>query len=336
MTRTGPRIEALIDDADYWRGAPVGEQPAPPYKEWQHFVVFGPSWLLVLNLSVDGGGAAKIIAIVMGDEWHGTVAQCRQPRFRPGRLDAEFDRAGIRWRGGRYEIWHRSEDVTLEAVLTPTSIPSLSHNISLGRDARVSWCLVPRLSASGWFEHRGRRVPFEARPAYHDHNWGHFAWGGDFSWEWGCAVADTAESPWTLIFARMNDRAHHRTTATSVFLVKDGAHFRYLRNAEARFETSVAAPSRPACRVPAAAAILLPDEDRDVPRSIRFEARRGDDRLDGEVTAAMRGQVLIPSENDLRRIVRLNEAYARVDLRGRCADEPVHFSGPALLEVVRG
>ena len=194
---------------------------------------------------------------------------------------------------------------------------------------------MPRLLASGWFEVGGQRVPFEGSLAYHDHNWGRFGWGGDFSWDWGCAVPEDPASPWTVIFARMNDRARHRTTATSLFLLKDGRHLRYFRNAEVLFETEGVLDARPAGRVPTAAALLLPDEDRDVPRWTRFEARRAEDHLSGEVEARMRGQVLVPAEGDLRRVVRLNEAHTRVQIDGTCDGEPVHFSGPGVVEVVR-
>jgi hypothetical protein len=54
------------------------------------------------------------------------------------------------------------------------------------------------------------------------------------------------------------------------------------------------------------------------------------------VTATTRGQVLVPAEDDPRRLVRLNEAQARVDLEGRCAGESVRMVGRALLEVLRG
>ena len=46
----------VIERADYWRGAPSGRPLASeeiPYKEWQHFVVFGPDWVLVFNLNLD-------------------------------------------------------------------------------------------------------------------------------------------------------------------------------------------------------------------------------------------------------------------------------------------
>jgi hypothetical protein len=327
---------ALLEDADYWRGAPPGDDPGRLHKEWQHFIVFGDGWTILFNLNLDGAGTGRVITILADDGWHGHVARCPEPRFDRGRLDAAFDRAGMRWRGGRYDIWQQGEGVRLEAVLDPVSTPSLSHNIHLGRGAHLSWCLVPRLLASGWFEVEGRRTPFQGRLAYHDHNWGRFGWGGDFSWDWGCAMPDDPACPWTVIFARMNDRACHRTTATSVFLVKDGRHARYFRNAEVRFETEGVADTRPAARIPPAAALILPDEARDVPKRTSFEARRGDDHLSGHAEAYRCGQVLVPAEADLRRVVRVNEACTRVRVDGICEGEPVHLAGPGVLEVVRG
>jgi hypothetical protein len=134
----------------------------------------------------------------------------------------------------------------------------------------------------------------------------------------------------------MNDRARHRTTATTLFLLRNGAHFRYFRNAEVSFSTIAAHDTPPAGRVPAAAALVLPDRDRDVPRSLRVEVRRGDDHLDCEMDTGVRGQILVPVDDDPRRIVRLNEAHARVRVTGQCAGIPVKLEGPGLLEVLRG
>ncbi|WP_437963109.1 hypothetical protein WMF04_25560 [Sorangium sp. So ce260] len=336
MSPSPARLSALVADADPWRGPPFEIEARRDYKEWQHFVVFGEDWTLLFNLSLEGGGAGKAITVVCRGAWQGHVARCPRPEVRPGRMDAMFDRAAMRWRGGRYEILNHGDGARMEVVLTPASVPSLSHHIRLGPGAHLSWCLVPRLLASGWVEIEGQRLSFEGRPAYHDHNWGRFRWGGDFSWEWGCAVPRDPVVPWTVVFSRMNDRARTRTTATSVFLLRGGAIVRYFRNAEARFTTEGAVEARPSGRVPAAAALLLPDQDRDVPRWTRFEACRGGESLSGEVEAHVRGQILVPSETDVRGVVRLNEAHARARIRGVCAGEAVELDGPCLLEVVRG
>lgn len=330
------RLTELIEDADYWRGAPLGADGPVPYKEWQHFVVFGEGWSLLFNLNLDGPAMSRVITIFSGEAWQGEVQTCRQVSLRPGRLDATFGEAGMRWRAGVFEIWQHGPGVRLELSLEPRAIPSLSHHIRLGPAAHLSWCLVPRLSASGWVETGGTRVSFSNRPAYHDHNWGNFAWGGEFSWEWGCAVPEDPDSPWTVIFARMNDRPRHHTSATSIFLLKDGRHLRYYRNAEAEVTTEGSADPRPIGRVPAAAALLLPDEDRDVPLRTRFFGRRGDDQLSGEALTLRRGQILVPSDRDVRKVTRINEADTMIEVSGRCAGETIDFRGPGLLEVVHG
>lgn len=360
LLRDADTRTALLRDADPWRGPPADPARREAYKEWQHFLVFGPSFTLLLNLSVDGTGAGRAVTVLCrrpgtdsdppstegaeprrastpdrGD-WHGDVTVCARAAVRPGTFDAALDRAGMRYRGGRYEVWQLGGAVKMAVALTPVSSPSLSHHIRLGEHAHLSWCLVPRLRASGWFEVGGRRSSFEDRLAYHDHNWGVFRWGGDFSWEWGCAMPEDPESPWTIVYARMNDRARTRTTATSVFLLKNGEHLRYFRDSEARFTTEGVRREKCSARIPAAAALLLPDRDRDVPARLLFEARRGPDRLDGLIESGARGQILMPSESDLRRVVRLNEVDTRVRLHGTSAGEPVNFDGPGLLEVVCG
>jgi hypothetical protein len=329
----------LVEEADYWRtpGRAASPDATPrPFKEWQHFIIFGQGWALALNLSVDGGAPARVISLLFFDGWRGHVARSRAPRSRPGRLDAEFDDAGMGWSAGRYTIWQRGAGVRLEATLVPGSVPSVTHDIRLGEEGALSWCLVPRLMASGWFEHGAGRVFFENCVSYHDHNWGHFVWGGDFSWEWGCAVSDLPEDKWSVIFARMGDRARHRTTATSLFLVRDGECFRYFRNAEVRFRGEGAVDPRPAGRAPAAAALVLPDHDRDVPRFTRIEAERGCDSISCEIEAGTRGQILVPAQGDAPRVARMNEVHTRARVTGRCGGYDVKLKGPGLLEVLRG
>ncbi|MFO0653258.1 MAG: hypothetical protein U0326_43965 [Polyangiales bacterium] len=327
---------ARLAEIDAWRLDGDSSAADARSKEWHHFAIFGVGWTALFNLNLDGPSGARAIAVIQHEGWRARVARCKSPRVRRGHLDAVFDDAGMRWRDGRYEVWMRDRGLSLEATLTPASTPSLSHDIALGPGARLNWCLVPRLVASGRFAHGETHVRFEDRPAYHDHNWGRFAWGGDFAWEWGCGVPDDSASPWTVIFARMNDRALRRTTARSVFLLRDGRHLRYFRDAEVRFVTEGAVVARPIARAPAAAALLLPDEDRDVPSRTLIEAQRGDDRVEITVSAETRGQLLVPSEVDLRRVVRVNEAHGRVRVAGRCDGERVSFEGASLLEVVRG
>lgn len=299
--------------------------------------------MLLFNLNIDANldrsratNDARVITILSAEKWQGQVDRCPQPEIRLGSLAATFEQAGMRWCAGRYEIWQHGPGIQLEVTLTPMAVPSLTHNIQLGHGAHVSWCLVPRLSATGWIEGDGLRRVFEDRPAYHDHNFGRFVWGGDFSWEWGCAIPHDPAAPWTLVFARMNSRDLHRTTATSVFLLEREQHIRYFRNAEVSFATAGRTDPRPAGRIPPAAALLLPDEDCDVPRMTNIEANRGGEWLHAEILAGRRGQVLVPSEIDLRAIVRVNEADTSVRVEGECGGQRVQFEGPGLLEVVRG
>ena len=339
MTASAARRVAMIADADGWRGPAGAARPDAHHREWQHFVLFGPDGPLVFNLCLEPDGTGRIITLHGaggGGGWRGHVATCAAPRLSPARIDADFGCAGMRFRADRYELWQHGDGVRFEASLLPASTPSLSHHIGFGRGARVSWCLVPRLFARGWLDLGGRRVHFDRVAAYHDHNWGSVGWGDDFAWDWGVAMPDDPGSPWTVVFTRMMDRARHRTTATSLFLLEDGDHLRYLRNDQVRFETDGVFEPPAACRIPPAAALLAPDRDRDVPRHLAFLGVRDDDRVAGELEPTSRAQILIPSDADVRRVVRMNEIAARARIAGRCAGRALGFEGTALVEVVRG
>lgn len=305
-------------------------------------MIFGPGWLLVFNLNLDGAlhgngntAKARVITIFSDKDWAGQVDRCDRPQIRRGEIDASFADAGMRWRNGAYEIWQRGAGIALEITLTPVSIPSLTHNIPLGGGSHLSWCLLPRLKASGRLTVNGENISFQEQGAYHDHNWGQFHWGGNFSWEWGCAFPEDPAIPWTLVFARMNSRDRHSITATSAFVLHKGRHLRYFRNAEVQLNTSEDNDTKIVGRIPSAAALLLPDEDHDVAKLTTVHARRGQDWLDAEIVSKTRGQVLVPSELDYCKVVRLNEASARVKVAGNCAGKPLEFEGPGLLEVVR-
>ena len=286
-------LAQIIQKADHWRGSSPARQLGGmqvPFKEWQHFVIFGENWVLVFNLNLDAalsdnrhGAKARVITILSDEQWSGEVHKCDEPEIRRGAIDARFADAGMRWRDGAYEIWQHGSGVTLEITLKPASIPSLTHNIPLGAGSHLSWCLLPRLSASGWVRVDGKKVSFQELGAYHDHNWGRFHWGGNFSWEWGCAFPSQTHNPWTLVFARMNSKDRNATTATSAFLVHRGRHLRYFRNAEVELTASAKRDSRIAGRIPNSAALLLPDEDRDVPESTIVNASKGADWLNAEI-----------------------------------------------------
>lgn len=337
MSTSAARRIAMISDADGWRGLPGTPRPDARHREWQHFVVFGPDWLVVFNLCLEPDGTGRIITLHhAGGAWRGHVARCPAPRLSPARIDADFGCAGMRFRTDRYELWQHGDGVRFEASLAPASTPSLSHHIAFGHGAAVSWCLVPRLIARGWLDAGDRRVRFDRVAAYHDHNWGSVGWGDDFSWDWGVVIPDDAASPWTVVFTRMMDRARHRTTATSLFLLEDGDHVRYLRNDQVRFEPEGSFEPAAACRTPPAAALLAPDRDRDVPRRLAFAGVRDPDRVDGELAPTSRAQILIPADADVRRVVRMNEVAARARITGRHAGRAIGFDGTALVEIVRG
>ena len=336
----------VVSEADYWRLSSHGKTASPeqiPFKEWQHFVVFGPDWSLVFNLNLDAtesdpGDSAKsrVITLFSRHSWHGEVVQCFRPVLRRGTIDAKFGGAGICWKNGSYHIWQTDGEINLRVQLQPAAVPSLTHNIPLGGGSHLSWCLIARLRASGFVEVAGEKIEFSQLAAYHDHNWGRFHWGGDFSWEWGCALPAEPEEPWTLVFARMNSKDRNAVMASSVFLLEHGKHLRYFRNAEVEFRTSPEKRREIDGRVPPGAALLLPDEDLDVPARTNIEVRRDDDWLRADLSANGRGQVLVPSEVDYCKVVRLNEATADTKVLGRCAGREVNFEGPGLLEVVCG
>jgi hypothetical protein len=335
--------------SDYWRRSPASAGGAAGHKEWTHFCVLGPGIDLLVNFSLMDGVQTGLqngveiprLAVLARDEngWEGEVV-----RFEPeevtvagGSIDCRFGRNLLRFVDGCYELDLDVPGRGLSASLRfePLVTPAMTNSVPLGSGESVKWLVVPRLTADGAITIAGRRHRLASAPAYHDHNWGAFRWGGDFSWEWAVAIPVESSVPWTIVLTRLSDRAQHRVYSEGLLLWKGDTHWRTFRGDEVEFRADGFLRRKPVLRVPPVMWLAAPGRALDVPRIMRATGRSGRDAIELEIELEDLGQIAIPSDADAHTTTVLSEVLGSARLSGRVRGEPVESAGRAIVELVR-
>ncbi len=326
-----------LSNRDYPRG-PIDAADKPEHKEWFHFCVRGRELDLVINFSLvsEGGGhkVARVTALARARAWDGDLDRYtgRDVRVRDGTLDLQFGENFLRLEDGVYRIALRlaRRPISVELELRPLVLPSVANNIPLDRGVLFNWLVVPRLEANGTVELDGERHVLSGAPTYHDHNWGHFSWGS-FAWEWGFALPSDLAVPWSVVFARLVDRAHTSVLSQALFLWRGADHFRVLRGHELRVSSSGPLRARPILKLPRVMGLLAPGIAPDVPAHLEVAGQAGDDELRVRFDAEDLVQVVVPNDGDLGLTI-INEVNGRVALDGCVRGQRVEAEGHAVFE----
>ena len=335
--------EALLR-ADYLRRSPFALGGPGGHKEWLHFCVYGPSVDVLANFSLcddvcqgaaPGTEFARVTVLVREEAWDGDVDLygTEEVFVHAGRIDAAFGRNTVTFRDGEYHlsVALRERPISMELRLRPVTMPSLANNIQLDAGPPINWLVVPRLLASGTVTIAGHRHELRNAPAYHDHNWGHFAWGRDFAWEWGFGLPQDPEVPWSMVFVRLSNRAHTRTLMQALFLWKGMRQHRVMRAADVEVRHEGHLRSAHICKIPSAMGLISPDILPDVPRLLHLSAEGDGDRLECVFEAGDGAQVILPNDHDLG-VTIINEVSGTVRLSGEVRGETVSMEGRAIFE----
>jgi hypothetical protein len=343
-----PHVSALLAGMDYFRRSPSRLLGRADHKEWQHFLVHTEAVHLLVNFNlIDDRWAAdprkaevaRLIVLARGEAWDGDVERfdAADVEVEPGRVDARFGRNTLRFDRGRYllSIALRDRPIAAELELVPTTLPSLSENQPLARDRSLSWLFVPRLVARGTITVGGRSIHVEAAPAYHDHNWGHFLWGDDFSWEWGSALPWDPGCLYSVVHVRMADRGRSAARYQGLFLWRGREPLRVFRDEEIRVEHEGSLETPRPLRVPRVMAMLAPGTASDVPRRMEVVARGRGDEIHLRFEAEDAARVVMPSEHAAEGVTVINEVSGHVTLTGRARGADVAMEGPGVFELLR-
>jgi hypothetical protein len=333
---------------DYFRRSPSRLSGRAEHKEWQHFLIHTDAVHLLVNFNIIDDRWAKdprcaevgrLIVLARQGAWDGDVERfdASEIDVASGRIDARFGRSTLRFDRGRYLLSLSLADrpISAELELVPTTTPALSRNQPLSHDRCLSWLFVPRLVARGTITVGSTITRVDAAPAYHDHNWGHFLWGDDFSWEWGSALPWDPENVWSAVHVRMADRGRSAARYQGFFLWRGSEPLRVFRDEEihvvydGHFESS-----RP-LRIPRVMAMLSPGSASDLPRRMDILARGEGDEIHLRFEPEDVAQVMLPSEKDLEGVTVINEVIGRVTMTGRARGFDVAMEGPGVFEFLR-
>ena len=334
-------LAAVIARGDYWRRPPAATR-GDCFKEWTHFCVLTEELCLLVNWSLssraDGSEAGRLTLLARSADgvWEGD-AEALEPsdlHVPAGCIGADLGDSRLRFRDGAYELHARLARRPLEVTLRlrPRSRPALTSSIPLSRRHSMKWFVVPRLEADGEVRIGSRHFQLSRAPAYHDHDWGEFEWGGDFSWEWAIAVPEEP-SP-SLIFQRISNRARTHTLSQGLLLWHRGEHFRTLHAGDLEVRPQGLLPAGGALRVPRVMSLVSPGRAADLPQRIELSARSGDDVLEGAFELQDLAQVAVPNDGDLGTSV-ISECHARAHFEGKLRGQRLRLEAPAIVELNR-
>jgi len=327
-----------------WRAAASGaRQPERPWKQWDHVVVLAGELQVLVNLCQQrdlrpcasrGKAVGALTLLVRERSWDGVVRWDLPVRSRPGVFGARVGTAQVQVQAGalRLQVEDRALGARIELRLAAEGLPLTSPAVPLG-GGTFQWLALPCLRATGTVEWRGRRHRLRDAPAYHDENWGWWRWGEDFAWQWAYVPSN---SGWVAVLSRMLDRRRAVEHDVRLLLWRDGALARSFQGREVSVTARGWFPERPApARFPAIANLLAEGNVTDVPATLEITARRSNERVQLELTAAEVAQLAVPNETDLE-VTWVNEVAVQARLDGSIAGERLGGGGPALLELVHG
>lgn len=353
MTAARPAaMTALLERTDYFRRSPARYGGRGAFKEWQHFVVHAPGLMLIINFSVldepplagaaPAGSAIEAARVIMlanrGGIWDGGVDRIDPERVQihAGLVDAQFGGNVMRLRDGRYHVVAAlaRRGVAADLEFVPLSPPAQANNHPLSAHERLSWLFVPRLMARGTVRTGGEEITIEEAPAYHDHNWGHFRWGNDFSWRFLQMCGDSPEHEWSAVLWHVMDGSRNHTRSCGLYLRRGWSEEYVFRGREVTVACRGLLRQTSLLRVPPVMALVASGGACDVPSALRLEACGGDGHAELDFQSESVAQVLVPSEVSPVGAVSLNEVRGRCRLTGSAGRHDISLEGPGVLEYV--
>ncbi|MDX1468260.1 MAG: hypothetical protein R3258_02865 [Acidimicrobiia bacterium] len=333
----------VLDRADFFRSGLAGRR-GNAVKEWHHFVVHSPDIRLLVNFSLSHGEAptgrqlGRVIVLVHHRDWDGWIEEVSVE-------DLEVSSRGVSGRFGASRLQFDDGGYLVELNLparglngrlrfVPVSKPFLKNNQPLG-GGRMSWLFVPRLAVDGWVKTPSARFWMREAAAYHDHNWGPFRWGDDFGWQWGSALPHHTDEPWSLVFMRMTDRSHSVAQSQCLYVWHGGEPAAMFRDNAVTVTSEGSLGTAPVLTMPGIMSLLTPGTSSDVPKRIRLDARRGQDRVAVTIEPVEYARIAVPAEVGPQKVVALHEVSAAVSAHGVIGGEQMELKGSGVFEFLR-
>ncbi len=336
---------AHLATSDFFRLPSQMATRSLPYKEWQHFVVTAESLRFLINFSLSveeqPGGVRRLSPRVLV-MCHGASSASAHHRgeatnfaisndLRSLRVDDST--MSIRDDGYAVTIDLPTHDIHADLVFRPTSRPFVVNNQPVGA-GRLSWLFVPELLASGSLRVDGRSHEFDEAVAYHDHNWGHFRWGDDFSWMWGSVLPERS-GDLSVVAMRMTDRAGHRCFAQALYAWKDREPIAIFRDGQVSMRRSGSFTHPATSYLPPIVSMLTP-ASTDVPGVLEVRGSSPGSELSLRFEAEQFSRIGLPDEQSVDRVVTLDEATGPVHVHGTIAGHAIDANAAGLFEFCHG
>jgi hypothetical protein len=337
-------IAKLIAQTDCFHFLPFSDPNSAWYKEWHHFCIMGNGVEAIINLNLSGdtrlatktsSHLARMVLLVREQSWDGDVDTIppRDALAYAGLIDLQFGHNTIHFQDGIFylSVALRDRPISIKLNLRAVTYPMLMRSNAPIGEGTINWVVVPKLIANGTIANGPEVYTLRNVPAYHDHNWGHWLWGHDFAWEWGFALPEQVDSPWSLVFDRTTNRARSHTLELTLALWKGETLHRVFTQYEITTNPIGYFGPRRISKFPRVMALVAPELTTDIPQALEITAAAGGDSLRAFFTAYDVAQVVIPNETDLG-VTIINEVSGRLTLRGEIKGEPVNIEGRAIFE----
>lgn len=341
----------LIARTDHLRISPELVRRVPGYKEWTYYFVSGQAVDLLLTLTfLDRFDvrapqkadlpAARVVALARRHDgrWTGAVEEIPRSDVKatPGLIDVAM---------GATEVFYRDETYVIDAHVAAARIgarlrlhlqslptPMVGKSVRMGTAGPMNWIAVPRLSADGEIVVGDDTYAIRAAPAYHDHNWGAFSWGGDFAWEWGL-ILGAGNDPWTVVYSRISDRARQQVRSQAIILWRAGENVATFRDDEIDVHERGLVRGGARLRIPPVMKLVEPATTADVPLELSARAAGGSGSLSLRFTTSDFAEIAIPNETPELGSTLLCEGAARAHVEGTIHGETFAFDAAAVLEL---
>jgi hypothetical protein len=338
-------MTAVLATSDFLRAPLLATARPHGFKEWHHFVVHGRGRRFLINFSLNNEGsdalriAPRVIVIGHDERWTGAIE-----RFADSDLDVSADLGDLTIGGNRMTLHPNGyrvvidlprHDIRGELEFTSVSRPFVVNNQPVG-EGRMCWLFVPRLRANGWLRIGGQEHRIENELAYHDHNWGRFWWGDDFSWTWGTILPHGQEHPWSMVFLQMTDRHRLRYLSQALYVWHHDDPAAIFRHAAVTARASGTLAGGADCTLPPPMRMLLDGETPGVPERLEITARRAGDTVHAEFRSRSYARLAQPSEVHLDRSTVLCETSGTVRVSGTVKGQHIDFVGTGVFEFLHG
>jgi hypothetical protein len=331
---------------DYWRRSQPRVEGTAGHKEWSHFCAFNAELSVIVNFSLmeqtrSGDGRVhevpRVVVMLNRSDgtWDGDITQFPAESAKIGkrRTDLIVGDNSLRFSEGTYHVDAIGEFDSLRVKLRfcPLARPAIASSVRLSGNQRMRWLVVPRLAAQGEICVRGRSYSLDNAPAYHDRNWGHFCWGGDYSWEWATILPDSLSVPWSLVYMRIGDGSRNRIYSQGLMVWRGDRSSRVFHGGDVRVKQFGLLKHQRTFRLPRIINLMVPGEASRIPSGMEINANAWSDHINLQLTLKDYAEVGIPNDGP-QGLTLLSEATGGAEVTGRLGGENVRFRGRVLAE----